>query len=95
MNDSLSTMLSNTHHFLPIRNGLVPNTAHVMLHLATAATLFILLARWVDAAADPETSALSRPRLAVRFCGYHTPALFGDGPVLLSANHQNADWGTR
>lgn len=52
-------------------------------------------ARVVDAAADPETSALSRPRLAVRFCGYHTPALFGDGPVLLSANHQNADWGTR
>ena len=44
-------------------------------------------ARVVDAAADPETSALSRPRLAVRFCGYQTPALFGDGPVLLSANH--------
>jgi hypothetical protein len=39
------TMFGNTHHFLPIRNGLVPNTAHVMLHLATAATLFILLAR--------------------------------------------------
>lgn len=52
-------------------------------------------ARVVDAAADPETSALSRPHLAVRFCGYHTPALFGDGPVLLSANHQNADCGTR
>ena len=39
------TMFGNTHHFLPIRNGLVPNTAHVTLHLATAATLFILLAR--------------------------------------------------
>ena len=38
-------MFGNTHHFLPTRNGLVPNTAHIMLHLATAATLFILLAR--------------------------------------------------
>lgn len=37
-------MFGNTHHFLPIRNGLVPNTAHIMLHLATAATLFVLFA---------------------------------------------------
>jgi hypothetical protein len=37
-------MFGNTHHFLPIRNGLVPNTAHILLHLATAATLFLLLA---------------------------------------------------
>jgi hypothetical protein len=37
-------MFGNTHHFLPMRNGLVPNTAHIMLHLATAATLVILLA---------------------------------------------------
>ena len=37
-------MFSNTHSLLPIHNGLVPNTAHIMLHLATAATLFILLA---------------------------------------------------
>ena len=36
-------MFGNTHRFLPIRNGLAPNTAHIMLHLATAATLFILL----------------------------------------------------
>jgi hypothetical protein len=36
-------MFGNTHRFLPVRNGLVPNTAHIMLHLATAATLFILL----------------------------------------------------
>ena len=36
-------MFGNTHHFLPIRNGLVPNTAHIMLHLATAATLLVLL----------------------------------------------------
>ena len=32
-----------THHFLPIRNRPVPNTAHIMLHVATAATLFSLL----------------------------------------------------
>jgi hypothetical protein len=37
-------MFGNTHHFLPIRNGLVPNTAHIMLHLATAATLVALIA---------------------------------------------------
>jgi hypothetical protein len=36
-------MFGKTHSFLPIRNGLVPNTAHIMLHLATLATLFILL----------------------------------------------------
>jgi hypothetical protein len=37
-------MFGNTHHFLPIRNGLVPNTAHILLHVATAGTLVILLA---------------------------------------------------
>ena len=37
-------MFGNTHRFLPIRNGLVPNTAHIMLHLATAATLVALIA---------------------------------------------------
>jgi hypothetical protein len=36
-------MFGNTHHFLPTRNGLVPNTAHIMLHLATAATLVALI----------------------------------------------------
>jgi hypothetical protein len=36
-------MFGNTHSFLPQRNGLVPNTAHIALHLATAATLLILL----------------------------------------------------
>lgn len=35
-------MFGATHRFLPIRNGLVPNTAHIMLHLATAATLVTL-----------------------------------------------------
>ena len=37
-------MFGNTHRFLPIRNGLVPNTAHIMLHLATDATLVALIA---------------------------------------------------
>jgi hypothetical protein len=36
-------MFGNTHSFLPRRNGMVPNTAHILLHLATAATLFCLL----------------------------------------------------
>jgi hypothetical protein len=36
-------MFGKTHRFLPTRNGLVPNTAHIMLHLATAATLVTLL----------------------------------------------------
>ena len=35
-------MFGNTHSFLPQRNGLVPNTAHILLHLATAATLIVL-----------------------------------------------------
>ena len=35
-------MFGKTHSFLPVRNGLVPNTAHIMLHVATAATLGIL-----------------------------------------------------
>jgi hypothetical protein len=38
-------MFGNTHRFLPARNGLVPNTAHIMLHLATALTLVTLIAR--------------------------------------------------
>jgi hypothetical protein len=38
------TMFGKTHSFLPPHNGIVPNTAHILLHLATAATLFLLLA---------------------------------------------------
>lgn len=38
-------MFGNTHSFLPPRNGLVPNTAHILLHACTAATLLVLLAR--------------------------------------------------
>lgn len=35
-------MFGNTHTFLPVRNGIAPNTAHVLLHLATVATLLVL-----------------------------------------------------
>jgi hypothetical protein len=35
-------MFGNTHSFLPQRNGMVPNTAHILLHVATAATLLVL-----------------------------------------------------
>jgi hypothetical protein len=37
-------MFGNTHSFLPQRNGVVPNTAHILLHLSTAATLILLAA---------------------------------------------------
>jgi hypothetical protein len=36
-------MFAKTHSFLPQRNGLVPNTAHVALHVATLVTLCVLL----------------------------------------------------
>ncbi len=35
-------MFGNTHSFLPKRNGLVPNTAHILLHAATVLTLLLL-----------------------------------------------------
>jgi hypothetical protein len=38
-------MFGNTHSFPPQRNGLVPNTAHILLHVATAATLLVLFAK--------------------------------------------------
>ncbi len=37
-------MFGKTHSFLPVRNGLVPNTAHILLHIATLATLVLLFA---------------------------------------------------
>jgi hypothetical protein len=37
-------MFGRTHSFLPKHNGIVPNTAHVLLHSATLATLCLLLA---------------------------------------------------
>jgi hypothetical protein len=36
-------MFGKTHSFLQVRDGMVPNTAHILLHLATAATLIFLL----------------------------------------------------
>ena len=35
-------MFGHTHSFLPVRNGIVPNTAHPLLHTATLATLVVL-----------------------------------------------------
>lgn len=36
-------LFGRTHTFLPMRNGMVPNTAHILLHIATAATVACLL----------------------------------------------------
>jgi hypothetical protein len=38
------SMFGATHAFLPERKGIRPNTPHVVLHLATLATLFVLAA---------------------------------------------------
>ena len=38
-------MFGKTHSFLPKRNGMVPNTAHILLHLSTASTLVVLFIR--------------------------------------------------
>jgi hypothetical protein len=38
-------MFGNTHSFLSQRNGIAPNTAHVLLHIATLGTLVCLLLR--------------------------------------------------
>lgn len=37
-------MFARTHSFLPERNGITPNTLHIILHLTTAATLVVLFA---------------------------------------------------
>jgi len=37
-------IFGNTHSFLPERNGMVPNTAHILPHAATAAMLLALFA---------------------------------------------------
>ncbi len=37
-------MFGRTHSFLPERNGVTPNTAHLLLHVATLATLALLFA---------------------------------------------------
>jgi hypothetical protein len=36
-------MFARTHSFLPERNGITPNTAHVLLHAATFLTLCVLM----------------------------------------------------
>ncbi|GLQ97299.1 hypothetical protein [Dyella mobilis] len=36
-------LFGHTHTLLPQRNGIAPNTLHCLLHLATAATLVLLL----------------------------------------------------
>jgi hypothetical protein len=36
------TMFGNTHAFLPARNGIKPNTLHVILHVMTLTTLVVL-----------------------------------------------------
>jgi len=35
-------VFGTTHSVLPVRNGITPNTLHLMLHLATLATLVLL-----------------------------------------------------
>jgi hypothetical protein len=42
--DRYRVMFGRTHTFLPHRNGLVPNTAHIFLHVCTLATLVVLYA---------------------------------------------------
>ncbi len=37
-------MFAGTHAFLPVHNGIVPNTLHCLLHAATACTLLTLAA---------------------------------------------------
>ncbi len=36
------TMFGRTNSFLPERNGITPNTLHIVLHIATLATLILL-----------------------------------------------------
>jgi hypothetical protein len=35
-------IFANTHSFLPRRNGMAPNTLHVLFHLSVVATLILL-----------------------------------------------------
>jgi hypothetical protein len=37
------TMFGNTHAFLPVRNGIVPNTLHVIFHVVFLATTVLLV----------------------------------------------------
>jgi hypothetical protein len=38
-------IFANTHAFLPKRNGIAPDTLHVLLHVATVCTLLLLLVK--------------------------------------------------
>lgn len=41
-------LFAGTHSFLPIRNGVVPNTLHIFLHVVTFATFVLLAIRtWI------------------------------------------------
>lgn len=40
-------MFGRTHAFLPERNGIAPNTLHIVLHLAILATLILLFGPWL------------------------------------------------
>lgn len=51
---------------LPVRNGMVPNTAHIMLHMATVATLEVLCLRNYAGQAIPTTALRTLNRLATR-----------------------------
>lgn len=37
-----AALFGSTHAFLPVHNGIRPNTLHVILHVCTAATLVVL-----------------------------------------------------
>jgi len=36
-------MFANTHTFLPMRNGVAPNTLHVIFHAVLIATVLLLV----------------------------------------------------
>ena len=50
-------MFGKTHAFLPERNGIVPNTMHVVLHSATLAALLVALRLVTLTAADARQPA--------------------------------------
>jgi len=50
-------MFGKTHAFLPERNGIVPNTMHVVLHSATLAALLVALRLVMLTAADARQPA--------------------------------------
>lgn len=55
--DSYATMFGNTHSFLPVMNGIVPNTLHTMFHITL---LFcILLSVYIFSTKPKKTNHLS------------------------------------